>query len=495
MNVELTTAQPAEVEADVLALAAGGLLVRRLDRLFDGRLVRAAADADPIAVVHVGRELRARRIALVAVGALDPEDLRTAAARVVRANRGGGTIAWALDDTLPVAEERQVQAVVEGAVLGGYGADRWKSEAPAPGPDRFLVCGAGGNVAETVTRAELVARWTNVARELVDGPPNVVTPAALAERADELPGLQAEILDPAAAGLPALAAVGGSSAHAPRLIVLRHEPDGAPVRPRLALVGKAVTFDAGGYFLKQQSDIVRQKGDMGGGAAVLAAMGAIAELALPLNVMGVLPACENMVGPDAIRPSDVIQTAAGLTVEVTNPDAEGRLILADALWYARSQGATYVIDLATLTGAMRAGMGDLFGGVFGNDDNWRDAIVDAGTAVGDLAWPWPMHPRYDRLLESRVADLRNTSGRPYGYPITAAAFLRRFAGEGPWAHVDMLGPALLDDDRGDAFGAGASGYGVRMLVEIASRLASALSRGTSGAGLDAFIRQQLEDDD
>ncbi|MEA2285028.1 MAG: leucyl aminopeptidase, partial [Solirubrobacteraceae bacterium] len=257
MNVELTTAEPAEVEADVLALAAGGLLVRRLDRLFDGRLVRAAADADPIAVVHVGRELRARRIALVAVGALDPEDLRTAAARVVRANRGGGTIAWALDDTLPVAEERQVQAVVEGAVLGGYGADRWKSEAPAPGPDRFLVCGAGGNVAETVTRAELVARWTNVARELVDGPPNVVTPAALAERADSLPGLQVEILDPVAAGLPALAAVGGSSAHAPRLIVLRHEPDDAPVRPRLALVGKAVTFDAGGYFLKQQSDIVR----------------------------------------------------------------------------------------------------------------------------------------------------------------------------------------------------------------------------------------------
>ncbi|MEA2268615.1 MAG: leucyl aminopeptidase [Solirubrobacteraceae bacterium] len=496
MNVELTTAEPAEVEADVLALAADGLLVRRLDRLFDGRLARAAADADPIAVVHVGRELRARRVALVAVGALDPEDLRTAAARVVRANRGGGTIAWAVDDTLPVAEERQVQAVVEGAVLGGYRADRWKSEAPTPGPDRFLVCGAGDGVAETVTRAELVARWTNVARELVDGPPNVVTPAALAERAEALPGLQAEILDPVAAGLPALAAVGGSSAQAPRLIVLRHESDDAPVRPRLAFVGKAVTFDSGGYFLKQQSDIVRQKGDMGGGAAVLAAMGAIAELALPLNVIGVLPACENMVGPDAIRPSDVIETAAGLTVEVTNPDAEGRLILADALWYARGQGATHVIDLATLTGAMRAGMGDLFAGVFGNDDNWRDAIVDAGTAVGDLAWPWPMHPRYHRLLESRVADLRNTSGRPYGYPITAAAFLERFAGQGPWAHVDMLGPALLDDDRGDAFGAGASGYGVRVLVEVASRLGTAVRRGAKlEGGLDAFRRQQVDDDD
>ena len=139
---------------------------------------------------------------------------------------------------------------------------------------------------------------------------------------------------------------------------------------------------------------------------------------------------------------------------MTNPDAEGRLILADALWYARRQGATHVVDLATLTGAMRAGMGDLYGGVFANDENWRAAVVDAGNAVGDLAWPWPLHPRYRRLLESRVADLRNTSGRPYGYPIIAATFLERFAGDGPWAHVDMLGPALLDDDRGDAFGTG-----------------------------------------
>jgi leucyl aminopeptidase len=335
-----------------------------------------------------------------------------------------------------------------------------------------------------------------VARELVDGPPNVVTPEALAERAAALPGVRVHVLDPATAGLPALAAVGGSSAQAPRLIVLRHEPPGAVERPRLALVGKAVTFDAGGYFLKPQSDIVRQKGDMGGGAAVLAALGAIAELELPLNVTGIIPACENMVGPDAIRPSDVITTAAGLTVEVTNPDAEGRLILADALWFARRAGATHVIDLATLTGAMRAGMGDLFAGVFGNDDNWRDVIVDAGTAVGDLAWPWPMHPRYDRLLESRVADLRNTSGRPYGYPITAAAFLQRFAGEGPWAHVDMLGPALLDDDRGDAFGAGASGYGVRLLVEVTSRLAAAVRRGSRPErSIDAFIRQQADDDD
>jgi leucyl aminopeptidase len=497
MHVDLTMTAPTEVEADVLALVAGGLGVRRLDAAFEGRLVRSAADADPIAVVQVGRELRARQVVLVATDGLDPEDLRTAVARVVRASRGAGTIAWALDDTLPMAEYRQVEAIVEGAVLGSYEADRWKSDARATGIERFVVCGATPDLADGATRAEVVARWTNAARELVDAPPNVIDPAGLAERAAGLPGVSIEVLDAATARLPALAAVGGSSASAPRLIVLRHMPEGAVDPPRLALVGKAVTFDAGGYFLKQQSDIVRQKGDMAGGAAVLAALGAIAELELPLNVVGVIPACENMVGPDAIRPSDVIRTAAGLTVEVTNPDAEGRLILADALWYARRQGATHVIDLATLTGAMRAGMGDLFAGVFGNDDNWRDVIVDAGTEVGDFAWPWPMHPRYNRLLESRVADLRNTSGRPYGYPITAAAFLERFAGDAPWAHVDMLGPALLDDDRGDAFGAGATGYGVRMLVEVASRLADAARRGAQreNNSLEAFIRQQSEDDD
>src|SRR3954449_5683169 len=497
MNVEVTSVGATEIEADTLALVAGGLLVRKLDALFEGRLARSAADPDPITFVQVGRDLRARRILLVATDGLDPDDVRTAAARAVRATRGTGSLAWAIDDTLPMNEKRQLQSVVEGAVLGSYDAGRWKSTAATSAVERFVVCGIVDEFHASASRPEIVARWTNVARELVDAPPNVVGPAELAERAAAMPRLRVEVLDATDARLPALAAVGRSSTAPPKLIVLRHEPEGARARPHLGLVGKAVTFDAGGYFLKPQSDIVRQKGDMAGGAAVLAAMGAIAELELPLAFIGVIAACENMIGPGAMRPSDVITTAAGLTVEVTNPDAEGRLILADALWYARSEGVTHVIDLATLTGAMRAGMGDLYAGVFGNDDEWRDAVVDAGISVGDLAWAWPQHPRYHKLLESKVADLKNTSGRPYGYPITAAAFLERFAGEAPWAHVDMLGPALLDDDRGDAFGAGATGYGVRLLVEIASRLADAVRRGAQreNNSLEAFIRQQAEDDD
>ena len=424
---------------------------------------RAVEEADPVAMVYSDVPL-----AVVAHDA-DAEGLRTAAARAVRACRGGGTVAWALDASLPVPVDEQVRALAEGAVIGGYDGRRWSSDGPPRGVDRFVICGAEGHEA-VADRAALIARWTNFARELVDAPPNIVSPAGLEERAAAV--LRTEVIDPGEAGLGALAAVGGSGPIDPRLIVLRHESGDTP---RLALVGKAVTFDTGGYFLKPQSDIVRQKADMAGGAAVIGALGAIAELGLPLSVTGVVPACENMLSGRAMRPTDVITTASGLTVEVTNPDAEGRLILADALWWARRDGATHVVDLATLTGAMRAGMGDMWAGVFANDDAWRDAVVDAGNASGDLAWPWPLHKRYRPLIDSAVADLRNTAGRGFGFSIVAATFLQQFAGEGPWAHVDMLGTALLDEDRGDAFGRGATGYGVRMLVELAARMSAASS--------------------
>jgi leucyl aminopeptidase len=459
MEVEVTAGDPYAIGPDLVAVAAGA----RATEL--GAPERAIAAADPVAMVYgTGASL--------AVVALAPgaDGLRTGAAHAVRACRGGGTVAWALDASLPIPVEDQVRALAEGAVIGGYEPRRWRSGGLPRGVERFVICG-DGDLAPVADRAALIGRWTNAARELVDAPANVVSPAGLAERAAALPGLRTEVIDAKQAGLGALAAVGGSSPIDPVLIVIRHEPPGAPRAPRLALVGKSVTFDTGGYFLKPQSDIVRQKADMGGGAAVVGAIGAIAELGLPLSVTGVLPACENMLSGTAIRPTDVITTASGLTVEVTNPDAEGRLILADALWWTRRDGATHVVDLATLTGAMRAGLGDMYAGVFANDDEWRDAVVDAGNASGDLAWPWPLHPRYRSLIESGVADLRNTAGKSFGFPIVAATFLQQFAGEGPWAHVDMLGTAFLDEDRGDAFGRGATGYGVRMLVELAARLA------------------------
>jgi leucyl aminopeptidase len=460
MDVEVTTGDPPDVGADLVAAA--GPRAAEL-----GVPDRALTDADPVAMAYTPDG------APLAVVALEPgaDGLRTAAARAVRACRDGGTVAWAMDPSLPVSIEEQVRALAEGAVIGGYDGRRWRSGGPPPAVERFVICGAGDDLAPVADRAALVARWVNTARELVDAPPNLMSPAGLAERAAAVPGVSVETVDAGEAGLGALVAVGGSGAIEPRLIVLRHEPPGAPEAPRLALVGKAVTFDTGGYFLKPQSDIVRQKADMAGGAAVVAALGAIAELGLPLAVTGVVPACENMLSATAMRPTDVITTAAGLTVEVTNPDAEGRLILADALWWARRDGATHLVDLATLTGAMRAGMGDVYAGVFATDDAWRDTVIDAGNTSGDLAWPWPLHPRYRALIESSVADLRNTAGKSFGFPIIAATFLRQFAGDGPWAHVDMLGTAMLEEDRGDAFGRGATGYGVRMLTELAARMA------------------------
>jgi leucyl aminopeptidase len=465
MDIEVTAADPYAIGADLVAAAAGA----RASEL--GAPERAVAEADPVAMVYAAA-------APLAVVALEPDvdGLRTGAARAVRACRNGGTVAWALDASLPLPVEQQVRALAEGAVIGGYDARRWRSGEQPRRVERFLICGCGDDLGPVADRAALIGHWTNVARELVDTPPNVLSPAALAERAAAVPRLRTEAIDPTEAGLGALAAVGASSPAKPLLLVLRHEPPGAPDAPRLAFVGKAVTFDTGGYFLKGQTDIVRQKADMAGGAAVVAALGAIAELGLPLSVTGVLPTCENMLSGSAIRPTDVITTAAGLTVEVTNPDAEGRLILADALWWTRRDGATHLVDLATLTGAMRAGMGDMYAGVFANDDSWRDVVVDAGNASGDLAWPWPLHPRYRPLIDSTVADLRNTAGKAFGFPIVAATFLQQFAGEGPWAHVDMLGTALLDEDRGDAFGRGATGYGVRMLVELAARLSAASSK-------------------
>ncbi len=461
MDVEVTAGDPLGVGADLVAGA--GARAAQL-----GVPDRALTETDPVAIAYMPDG------APLAVIAHEPgaDGLRTAAARAVRACRGGGTVAWALDASLPLSAEEQVRALAEGAVIGGYDGRRWGTGELRPGVERFVICGAAADLAPVADRAARVARWVNTARELVDAPANVMSPAGLAERAAAVPGISTEIVDAGDAGLGALAAVGGSSPIEPRLIVLRYRPAGAPDAPRLALVGKAVTFDTGGYFLKPQSDIVRQKADMAGGAAVVAALGAIAELGLPLSVTGVVPACENMLSGSAIRPTDVITTAAGLTVEVTNPDAEGRLILADALWWARGDGATHLIDLATLTGAMRAGMGDVYAGVFATDDVWREAIIDAGNASGDLAWPWPLHPRYRSLIDSTVADLRNTAGKSFGFPIIAATFLRQFAGDGPWAHVDMLGTAMLEEDRGDAFGRGATGYGVRMLVELATRIAA-----------------------
>jgi leucyl aminopeptidase len=253
--------------------------------------------------------------------------------------------------------------------------------------------------------------------------------------------------------------------------VLRYEPEDAAGNVFLGLVGKAVTFDTGGISIKPALYMEDMKGDMSGGGAVLAGIGAIAELGLPVRVLAVVGATENMVGGGAYRPGDIVRAMNGKTIEIVNTDAEGRLVLADMLWYAREQGATHLVDFATLTGAMEKALGDLYAGVFGNDDEWRDQVVAAGNRSGDLAWALPIHRRFRRYTDSAFADLKNSSIRGQAIPAYAAEFLREFTGEGPWAHVDMAGPAFLRWPRPDYFHVvGGTGYGVRLIAELARSL-------------------------
>src|SRR5438128_5481605 len=487
---------PGQIEPDVLALpipedadAALSNGARILDERLTGRLQRLAQDGElrgelgKTLVLHTDGELRARRVAVAGIGKaenLDADALRTAAAAVARAtSEVGGTLAWLLDETLPLPLDEQARAVVEGVVLGSYRPGRWKTDDREPRPiERIVLCTADDTaLAEAGARTARVARWVNWARDLANSPPNELTPEGLAARAAELelPHLRAEVLDPKRIdelGMGALAAVGRASANGPRLIVLRYEPD-QPARAdfTLGLVGKAITFDAGGISLKPALKMEDMKGDMAGGAAVLAGMAAIADLGLPIRVLTVLAAAENLVSGDSFRPGDILRAANGKTIEITNTDAEGRLVLAHALWYARREGATHLLDLATLTGAMELALGDFYAGAFANDDDWMTEILAAAKASGDHAWPFPLHPRYRRYVDSSFADLKNSSDLRQGSPVLAAEFLREFSGDGPCAHIDMAGPGFLERSRGDYLTQrGGTGYGVRLIVELAQRL-------------------------
>jgi leucyl aminopeptidase len=241
----------------------------------------------------------------------------------------------------------------------------------------------------------------------------------------------------------------------------------------LGLVGKAVTFDTGGISIKKALYMEDMKGDMAGGGAVIAALGALAELECPLQVVGVVGATENAVGGGAYRPGDILTAMNGKTIEIINTDAEGRLVLADVLPYARQLGATHLVDFATLTGAMERALGDFYAGVFANDSEWRTLVIESGEASGDHAWPWPLHSRYRRFIDSDYADLKNSNIRSQGVPVFAAEFLREFAGEGPWAHIDMAGTGFFTWPRHDyLWQRGGTGYGVRLICELADRLAA-----------------------
>ena len=492
MKVEVRATQDTPPEADVLAIPVGPAGLPAIATVLDGRSAKVAAEEDVAskvgrtAVLYPDGGARTRRLVLVGLGPsaeLDADTLRTAASSVAKeTKRVGGSIAWLLDDSLGLSQEEQARAVVDGLLLGTYDPGRWKSNASSDPPfERLVLVGSDDDaVREAGERAATVASAANRARDLANTGANLLTPERLADRALELAGehanLSAEALGPEEArelGMGAFSGVAQGSHNPPRMIVLRYEPPSPAGDVVLGLVGKAVTFDTGGISIKPALYMEDMKGDMAGGGSVIEGLGAIAELGIPLRALAVVAATENAVGGGAFRPGDILTAMNGKTIEVTNTDAEGRLVLADALTHARQLGATHLLDFATLTGAMNRALGDLYAGVFGNDDAWRDEVVAAGEASGDHAWPWPMHPRYRVLIDSAFADMKNSSVRGQAQPVYAASFLEEFVGEGPWAHVDMAGTGFYTWGRSDyLWQKGGTGYGVRLIAELAARLAA-----------------------
>jgi leucyl aminopeptidase len=422
-----------------------------------------------------------RRVLVVGLGKrdeLDAERLRICAALAVSeaARYDARTIAWALPGG-GVPPASLAAGIVEGTILASFRFDRFKSrdpdDPPPPVVDRLVVSapGASGDLDEAVSRARVVSEAANRARELQALPANVVTPTYLADRAREIAAahdsVEVEVLgreEIAERGMGGLIAVSQGSAQEPWLICLRYS-DGGSRAETIGLVGKAVTFDTGGISIKPSAKMEEMKMDMSGGAAVLETIAAIAELEVPASVVACVPATENMPSGTATRPGDIITQLNGKTVEVNNTDAEGRLILADALTHCvRELGAQRVLDIATLTGGVVVALGSTYAGLLGNDDEWTDRVAEAGQRTGELAWRLPLHPEYKDLTRGRDADLTNSSAKRKASTIYAAEFLEEFVDDIPWAHLDIAGTAW---DVGRAYvGNGPTGFGVRLLVSL-----------------------------
>ena len=425
-----------------------------------------------------------RRVILAGLGKREefgPEQARVAAsAAAARAKEAGASsLSWAAPEG-----EGVVGALVEGTLLKLYSYDEFKSSKDENGEPARIgsleVVSDSGDAAEEAERARVVAEAQNRARDLQNAPGNLATPTWLAERAEEVAArhgsLSFEALgrdEIAERGMGAFAAVAQGSAEEPRLIVLRHEPSGgADGGGHLGFVGKGVTFDTGGISIKPASKMHEMKFDMSGAAAVISAMDAIAALEVPVRITAVCPATENMPSGRSVKPGDIVRARNGKTIEVNNTDAEGRLILSDALCYAIEQGAERIVDLATLTGAIVTTLGHTHAGLFSNDDEWCGQVEAACDATGEIAWRLPLHPEYFDLTKGKVGDLVNSAEQRAAMSIYAAEFLRQFVDERPWVHIDIAGVAW--DMKREYVKGGASGWGVRSLVELARRAAGSV---------------------
>jgi leucyl aminopeptidase len=492
VRVTLSGQSAEEVSADAIAvpLCAGLQLqgdAAHLDQTLGGILGEIFGSGEHRGRLHevlpvpTGGRIGSRRVILYGLGAepdLDGQRLRFAHHELARAARTYGYRRLAILRAAPL-EPEHLGAVVEGAVMGAW---ERRSRQTSGRPDRsaleeLIMVGFGTGREHEAVAAQEVGEATNRTREWVNQPGNQLTPETFARdarRIAEKHGSEIEVLGPAelgAGGYNLLLGVAYGSAQPPRLVRLTHRgmPESAEM---LALVGKGVTFDSGGIAIKPAAGMSLMKGDMAGAAAVLAAFDVIAGRDLPLNVMAVLGLTENMLGPAAQRPGDVIQSASGKSVEIVNPDAEGRLILADAITLALRQGATRIIDLATLTGAMVTAVGHGASGAMSNDEDLFALVSRAAERAGDRIWRLPLYPDYRVLLASRIADLKNGEYGEAG-AITAAMFIESFVQQRPWVHLDIAASAWNSNDRLTPVPRGPTGAGTRLLIELAEVISRA----------------------
>jgi len=422
---------------------------------------------------------RAARVALVGAGrradATVERMRRVAAACGYTARlRSVQTAAWVVrHDVDPI---RNAELAADGFSSAEFDTGTYKTRDADAGVflQKLVVVAPGADAAaveQAVLRGRTLGDCANRARALANEPANILPPREFASRVADMcrpVGLSVEILDEArirALGMGLLLGVAQGSAEPPRLAVIRHDPPDALDGPVLGFVGKGITFDTGGVSIKPADGMERMKHDMSGGAAVASAMRALALLGCRRRVVGVIPMAENAVGGKATRPGDVLTAANGTTVEVINTDAEGRLILGDALWYAQELGATHLVDVATLTGACVVALGRAASGLFATPDDWAETVHAAGVRAGDRSWRLPLYVEYREMLRSEVADMANSAGRWAGAN-TAAAFLHAFVKDRPWAHLDIAGTAW-SEDRKPYQPKGATGVAVRTLTELA----------------------------
>jgi leucyl aminopeptidase len=467
-----------------------------LDKLLDGAISGLIEDGEisgkqgEIGMLHTTRKLNAKRVVVVGLGKRDKfnmdtvRDVSSIVARHLRrvgvkraATIAHGAGIGGLDATM------SAQAMTEGTVLGLYAFNQYrarKDDEPERELEELVIVEQDKDRIKSlkmgVEKGNLLAESVVIARDLINEPANVVNPAKMAEIATEVAKrgkLNITVLgreDMMELGMGAILAVTAGSMNEPKLIVMEHRGDPNNQDNNIALVGKGITFDSGGISIKPSASMWEMKGDMSGGASVIGAMNAIASLGPKINVFGVVPAVENMPSGTAQRPGDIIRAMNGKTIEVDNTDAEGRLVLADAISYVKSEkGAKRVVDIATLTGAIVVALGHVTSGVMGTSQTMVDAVLNASKITGEKMWQLPMFDEYRRQNHSDYADVKNTGGRPAG-SITAAFFISEFTDSVEWAHLDIAGTFMADRTRGHLV-KGATGIPTRTLVQLVESLA------------------------